>query len=103
MMPWSLADSSQWWQHQRATREMQLYSSFGTWRVQPPTARKRATTEATDARRAELLAIAAPVSRRLGGEAGWRKLRLALEQAGHAVSQRDAEWLSRTLKEQRAE
>ena len=100
--PWFLADPLQWWPHYEATRRLRLYSAFGTWKeelararagnqeAQPAVLADRSRRNQAKAlhRRQKLLKDAKAIGKGLGH----KKLRAAMIDAGHDVSERDARW-----------
>ena len=123
--PWFLFDERQAWSYAAAMQGTRLYDSFGAWRQSQAgrkqcSRKRRAKSEYgnenremsfqsenyrrsadANARRRQLVAMALPCYQTLkdatGKQPGSPALRKALNEAGHAVSDRDARWLAKHL------
>ena len=123
--PWFLFDERQAWSYAAAMQGTRLYDTFGTWRDsqagrQQCSRKRRAQSEdgnenrqmafelenhqrytkAND-RRCQLVAVALPYYQDFTDHGGKRfgspALRKAMNEAGHAISDRDARWLAKHL------
>ena len=123
--PWFLFNERQAWSYAAAMQGTRLYDTFGTWREsqagrQGCSRIRRAKSEDGNAlrrmafesknrerrddandRRSRLVAVALPYYQKFkdagGKQLGSPALRKALNEAGHAVSDRDARWLAKHL------
>jgi hypothetical protein len=125
LQPWFLFDERQAWSYAEAMQGTRLYDTFGNWRQsqagrQQCSRKRRAKSEYgnenrqwafeaenhrrhsdADSRRRQLVPIALPYYQKFvdagGKHLGSPALRKAPNDAGHAISDRDARWVAKQL------